>query len=165
LIDTFGAIAVTLAGVIWTGVLTRRSNQNTVKSNELMEQDLELRHLPWLAIGNPEISHFTNNEKIFKMDEMEKMTFEQHKSLKITHVDWFYKLKNTGLTPAKNILFKTLNSNNVLTEKDSKDAKILKSKQTLMPNEENEFFHVENIQDWADMASKNWLWRFSNMNF
>ena len=40
------------------------------------------------------------------MSEMEKMTFEQHKSLNITHVDWHYELKNTGLTPAKNILFK-----------------------------------------------------------
>jgi len=157
LLATSIIIIVTVIGIIWSGILTRESNQNTVKSNELMEQDLELRHRPWLSIGNPEVSHFTNNEKVFKIDEMEKMTFEEHKSLNITHIDWNYTLKNTGLTPAKNIVFKTLNSNNELTEKNSKDAIIIQEKSTLMPSQESIHTHVENIDDWSDDTSENWF--------
>ena len=153
LIATFIAISVTLIGVIWSGVLTRESNKITVKSNELVEQDLELRHRPWIIITDPYVLYLNTKNKRYTLDEFEKMTEEEQKALDIKSVIWNHHLKNTGLTPATNISYKTLKSEKKITKEDFQNTKISGKNKTLSPGQETIFYYestnyLETKEDW-----------------
>ena len=157
LIATFIAIGITLVGVIWTGILTRRSNDMTKTSNELTEKNLFLLQRPWLVIGNPILSMIwgskeTWNEKAYAELTLDKWN-ENHPFEKIT---WQIPVQNNGNTPIQNIKIKKIMQwEQEITIDMVKQAPVSDAPSTMLPKQSTTYPITVNLKNVPNSKSKN----------
>lgn len=104
LIFTFVAILVAITGVVWSGILTRQSNNETKLSNVLMKKNLFLLHRPWLVITNPEIIFIQGITEKWNKKSYDSLTLDKwNANQPLQQIEWKYTIYNNGNVPIKNI--------------------------------------------------------------
>ena len=151
LIAAFVAISITLTGVIWTGILTR-------KSNEIMEKDLIMRHRPWIIIDAPileraKINSDTDFTRIVSADELLSISHDKLHTLGKTEFHWRLDVQNTGFTPAVNFTIHSLKRWDLeitIDELKKENSALPVSTNILFPQEKSRQSIQFDIQNWNE---------------
>jgi len=161
LIATLIAISVTLVGVIWSGILTRKSNEITLgsntlttQSNELTEKNLLLQHRPWLLIGEPQLHMLWGQKETWNERAYSEMTLDRwDANVPIKKIVWEITTENNGNTPITNIKFYEIEQwDKEITIDMMKKSNLNNTSSILLPHEKS--LHTLSVYLHKDLKEK-----------